>query len=293
VKIGGRMLTRRRFLEFVGTMAAVAILGCAGREEVTPTPTTAVTPTPTPTPTPQQAPELPWPYVKLDVEKTRRLGYLGYHNGLHCAAGAFYAIVSQLQEKVGYPWTQIPVEMYHYGAGGVTGWAVLCGALNGAGGAINLAAGKDAKKIVNELMGWYTEFPFPSDESNSYRDYGIGELPKSVSGSTLCHVSVTRWCEVSGYASGSKERSERCARLAGDVAAKAVELLNAWKDGKFEPTYKLPDETQSCRNCHYKGKDFAAGQFTRGKMNCLNCHVSHPIPPESTRIRSILNQTKT
>ncbi|RLI85328.1 MAG: split soret cytochrome c precursor [Archaeoglobales archaeon] len=276
--MGDKMLTRRGFLKLAGTVAAVTFgLGCAERE--IPTTPTATTPTVT-TPTVAPAPELPWPYVKLDVEKTRRLGYLGYHKGLHCAAGAFYGIVVQLQEKVGYPWTQIPIDMYHYGAGGVVGWAVLCGALNGASGAINLAAGEDAKEIVNELMGWYTEFPFPSDQSNSYTDYGIGELPKSVSKSTLCHVSVTEWCKVSGYASGSKERSERCARLTGDVAAKAVELLNAWKDGKFEPTYELPDEVKQCRNCHYKGKNFTAGQFTRGKMNCMNCHVAHKIPPE-------------
>jgi len=288
------MITRRGFLQLAGAVAVAALgMGCV---EEKPT----ETPTPAPAVTPLEIPELPWTYEKLDVEKTRKLGHLGYCKGLHCAAGAFYAIVGQLQENVGFPWTQIPIEMYHYGAGGVAGWATLCGALNSACGAINLATGEDHKKLVNELVGWYTIAKFPSDESNEYavnheflvEEYKSDkELVQTVSASPLCHESVTRWCEASGYASGSAERSERCARLTGDVAAKAVELLNAWKDGTFEPQFEFSEETSGCRGCHFKGKDFNAGQFTRGKVECLNCHVSHPVPPESTRIRSILNQT--
>lgn len=287
-------------MKVAGALSAAALgLGCAGKEGVSPTPTPTSTPTPSPTPEPT---ELPWPYEKLDVERTRKLGHLGYCKGLHCASGAFYAIVGQLQEKVGHPWTQVPIKMYHYGAGGVAGWTTLCGALNGSAGAINLATGEDKMPLVNELMGWYTVTPFPSDESNRYakdhaflvEEYKSDEvLVQTVSGSPLCHVSVTNWCEKSGYASGSSERSERCARLTGDVAARAVEMLNAWKDGTFEPEFELSAETEGCRGCHFKGEDFAGGQFTRGKMKCLKCHESHPVPPESTKIRSTLNQTTT
>jgi len=288
------MLTRRSFLQLAGAVTAAALgIGCSGTER------TEETPAPTVTPLTAEIPELPWTYVKLDVEKTRKLGHLGYYK-MECAAGAFYAIVSQLQEEVGFPWTQIPIELYHYGAGGVAGWATLCGALNGASGVITLATGEEHKKLVNELMGWYTIVEFPSEKSNEYaanheflvEEYKSDkELIQTVSHSPLCHESVTRWCEASGYASGSAERSERCARLTGDVAAKAVELLNAWKDGTFEPQFEFSEETAGCRGCHFKGKDFAAGQFTRGKVECLNCHESHPVPIESTRIRSILNQT--
>ena len=97
-------------------------------------------------------------------------------------------------------------------------------------------------------------------------------LPQSVSDSTLCHISVTKWCKESGYASGSSERSERCGRLTGDVAAKAVELLNQHAAGTFTPVFALPEETEQCRTCHSKGKDFEKGQFTRGKENCVDCH---------------------
>jgi len=33
------------------------------------------------------------------------------------------------------------------------------------------------------------------------------------------------------------------------------------------------DNSTICGQCHYKGKNFEAGQYTRGKMNCHSCHV--------------------
>ncbi|MFP3909178.1 MAG: C-GCAxxG-C-C family (seleno)protein, partial [Halobacteriota archaeon] len=160
------MLTRRGFLKVAGGLTAAALgMGCSEQEAslTTPTPTAA----PTQKQTPEATPDLPWPYVKLDVEKTRKLGHLGYHKGLHCAAGAFYAVVSQLKEEVGYPYTQIPMDMVAYGAGGVAGWATLCGAINGGACAINLVAGPEEQKaLVNELVGYYTTAEFPTDKSN-------------------------------------------------------------------------------------------------------------------------------
>jgi len=67
------------------------------------------------------APELPWPYVKLDVEKTRKLGHF-YDYRSNCASGAFTAIVRQLMEMVGHPYTRIPLDLYAYAEGGVNGW---------------------------------------------------------------------------------------------------------------------------------------------------------------------------
>jgi hypothetical protein len=233
---------------------------------------------------PQEVPEWPWPYVKLDPEMIRKKGHLGYYKA-HCCYGAFWAIIDSLREEIGFPYTQIPAEMMIYGAGGVAGWGTLCGALNGAFAAINLVTDeKTCKKIVHELMGWYTETPLPTEISNQYavehaflvEEYKSDEaLAQSVAGSPLCHVSVTKWCQASGYASGSPERSERCGRLTGDVAARAVELLNQYIDNAFEPTFELPAGTTACRACHFKGKDYDQGQFTRGKMDCLQCHEPH------------------
>ncbi|GAB4560930.1 MAG: hypothetical protein Kow0047_07870 [Anaerolineae bacterium] len=199
--------------------------------------------------------------------------------------GAFGAVVTALRDAVGSPYDLMPLDMMRYGEGGMAGYGSLCGALNGAAAAITLVAGEELyKKLVTELLTWYTQTPLPTEISNQYaanHEFLVEELktdavlPQSVSNSTLCHVSVTNWCLASGYASGSKERSERCGRLTGDVAAKAVELLNvALVDGAFEPAMSLPKETEGCITCHTVGKDFQAGQFTRGKENCLSCHES-------------------
>ncbi|MCE4617159.1 MAG: C-GCAxxG-C-C family protein [Desulfurococcales archaeon] len=254
----------------------------------------------------QTAPPLPWPYTRLDPEETRKLGHLGYY-AFECAGGAFWAIAVQLKEKIGYPWTLIPLpsreevlekvnngEHFHnaffqFGAGGAVGWGTICGALNGSLMIFNMVVEDKSKwtKLGRALLRWYEIFPFPSDKSNQYAVNGkfypaklksSKSLPQSVSNSTLCHVSVSRWCVASGYASGSSERSERCGRLTGDVAAMVVELLNAYFDGRLEEVIAaysastLTPTTASCRTCHYKGKDYEEGQFARGYLECESCH---------------------
>jgi len=209
--------------------------------------------------------------LQLDVEETRLLAYQGYKgitiDGVkhkHCAFATFHAIIGQLADKVGGGYRNIPTQMMEWAAGGAAGYATLCGALNGACAAIGLICGNDdAKLFISDLLAWYSETPLPTNLVAP-----SGELAQSVAGSNLCHVSVTRWCIASGYASGSPERSERCARIAGDVAAAAVEMLNNGILG-----LATPGEATSCRTCHYKGGNYANGQFTRGQMNCNTCHL--------------------
>lgn len=233
----------------------------------------------------KEMPAFPWQYVKLDVEEVRKRGHEAYYRG-GCCLGAFAAVVEALREKVGYPFTHIPVEMMGFGAGGVAGWGTTCGSLIGASAAINLVTKTDvARTIVDELIGQYTITPFPSQISNDYAvnhqflvaEYKSDiELPQSVSNSPLCHVSVSEWCKTSGYASGSAERAERCGRLTGDVAALAVELLNANADGTFAPTFQFSEDAQTCMACHKLGENFEAGNFIQGKGECLSCHEPHP-----------------
>ena len=212
-----------------------------------------------------------YPTGGLDVEETRLRGYNGYKGVTlsdgkkhgECAFAGFYAIVSQLQEQVGAPYDAIPLQMLEWGSGGVVGFASLCGALNGACAAIGLiCSAADAKGFISDLLTWYEESPLPTNIITNGTS-----LPQSVAESNLCHTSVTNWCLASGYASGSAERGERCARLAGDVAAKAVEMLNNGRLGLPTPASKTV-----CVQCHYKGTNFAAGKFTRGEMGCLTCH---------------------
>ena len=250
----------------------------------------------------QKVPPLPWPYKKLDPIETRKLAHLGYY-AMECAGGAFWGIAVQLKEKVGYPWTLLPIpdrdevmeavkkgkhvdSLMVYGFGGVVGWSTICGAPNGSIMLMNMVIKekKDLTELGRALLRWYEVTPFPSDIMNELAVKGEllppklkypGALPQSVSHSVLCHVSVGRWCEKSGYASGSKERAERCARLAGDVAGKTVELLNTYFESGLEAAirgFSLSPTTTACRKCHYKGKDFELGQFTRGFMECESCH---------------------
>jgi len=231
-----------------------------------------------------EIPEGSWPYKPLDPMKARKLGHWGYYQS-SCSFGVFNSIVTCLRDEVGFPYTVIPTRMMTYGEGGVAGWCSLCGALNGACAAINLACDKE-KALCDELLKWYVQHPFPSKLSNDlaanhqflvdkYKSDKV--LPQSQTGSPLCHVTVTRWCKEHGYASGSKERSERCARISADVAAKTVELLNDYHAGKFASANDYTDTTKQCRACHKKGKDFDAGQWTRGKMDCGGCHIDGKI----------------
>jgi hypothetical protein len=268
--------TRRDFLKTVGVCGAVAGVGVAGLTTLKKDAHAS-------------APH-PWGYslYDLDPEYSRKLGHQGYYIG-HCAYATYRAIISQLADTVGYPYTEIPTDMMRWGAGGVAGFASFCGALNGASVAIGLICDNaNAKSLISALLSWYAETPLPSAESNLYAANGefqamldqIGKtikttaaLPNSVADGNLCHLSVTHWCRASGMASGSSERSERCARLSGDVAAKTVQLLNDLFGQNGIPAYTVPGDKSTCRQCHYKGPDYDAGQFTRGKMDCEMCHV--------------------
>ena len=227
-------------------------------------------------------PALPWPYAELDLEQVRKSGHFWYGTK-DCCGGVFTAIVKALASVVGDPYDKIPCDMMLYGAGGVAGMGSLCGTLNGAGAAMSLVFDKPTvKTLMRQLISWYGATELPSNESDGYAvnhqllegdPYTIDiSLPASVSGSELCHVSVSKWCLASGFTGGSPQRKERCARLSGDVAAKAVELMNAMHNGTFASAYPLPSESSSCAVCHTETNTFDAGGFTRGSTNCNICH---------------------
>lgn len=219
-----------------------------------------------------QVPAWPWPYVQLDVEKAKEIGYQGYLSS-QCCYGAFDAVMAQLKDKIGYPYTVIPSEIMLWGGTGGAGWATLCGALIGACTAINFVVGptnKEVFKIIDELYDWYCKFPFPEYQPPTGKaGRAEGPLPTSVAGSTLCHVSVSIWCKDSKYRAESNQRSERCGRLTADVAAKTVELLNAYFNKSFVPAYKPSESVGGCMTCHGKGSTL---ENTRGKMECVQCH---------------------
>ena len=287
-----KTLNRRDFIKGAAVLSGVAVCGAAGNVMASEQ-----------EPAQGAIPSLPWGYKELDPEYARKLGHLGYYLE-ECGGGAFWAIMTALREKIGYPYTQVPLptpEQFvealkdpskkpefqvpmQYGVGGVINFGSLCGAPNGAASAIVYAMPfEQAKEIIPRLLRYYESASFPTDESNKMAEKGeflvpkmksAKVLPQSESDSVLCHVSVGKWCEKAGYASGSKERSERCGRLTGDIVAMAVKMMNASVKGELDTLYpmKLSHDTAGCRSCHSKGENFESGQFTRGFMECGSCH---------------------
>ncbi len=213
----------------------------------------------------------PLPYVKLDPAHVAELGYRDFYRG-DCMFGVFGAIVDALAEKVGEPFASFPSSVTRYGAGGVMGWGTLCGAANGAAMAIYLVS-KDPAPAINEVMAFYEQEALP----NYLPAQPKFEVASSVADSPLCHVSISRWCEASGYKASSPERLDRCAQLVASVAKFTAEVLNAQEEGSFKAAHPHTEAVVACRGCHEWGTDL---DNTRGKMSCGVCHVeqasNHP-----------------
>lgn len=226
----------------------------------------------------------PWPYASLDAEAARLKAHHLYWTDKDCASGVFGALVQLLAEKTPDPWANMPIEVMLFGRGGGNGWGTLCGAVNGAAAVISLVATKaDSGKLINEVWGWATTEKFPTDAANQasidgkYADKKFdGALPQSISGSVICHASVSQWCNVAGKKVADVERKERCARLAGDLAAKTVEVLNAHFASTFTPTFVRNAYVAQCLTCH--GPSVKNNVMT--EMNCEPCHGDPHNSPE-------------
>ncbi len=167
----------------------------------------------------QEAPSHPFPFAELDLDRVEKLGYEGYfENG--CCYGAAKALLTELAEKVGFPYTVIPAEMFANGKEGYTAGS-LCGAMGGAAGVIGLCCSPDdARAITSELCAWYTSTALPIYQPES-------EAPvKTVAPSVNCLDSVSTFMKAANVERSDIIRKRRCGGLTGDVARKAAELLN-------------------------------------------------------------------
>jgi hypothetical protein len=212
----------------------------------------------------------PWKYTELNPDITASRAYYDWDKA-YCMYATFAPAISQLADKYGQPYRSFPVEMMRYGAGGVAGWGSVCGTVNGSAALISLFVKKEdeLKQLVDELFLWYQQTKLP--HYVPHKPTLNIDIAKSVSSSVLCHVSVTRWCKVSGHKTFSKARKERCKRLSADTAKKTVEILNAHFTSRFAAARKHDEKTQQCRSCHTKGSEL---QNTLGKMSCTACHSS-------------------
>lgn len=255
------------------------------------------------------------PFKALDPEKARREGFKGYKDATvagGCCAGSAYGLLKCIQDQKNTDaatydarWDKFYAKMWAFGAGGVTGaskgtWGTLCGALNGATYVMSLAVGSTAvKKLGQELWTWYCKYPFPSPVLEA----GIGTsgtffVPEaqraassvtSVAGSPLCHVSVSNWATTAGKKIQDPEKAWRCARLTGDVCAKAALLLNAYQASRMRSVAINTEETDICMQCHAPGNVSTGGDYAgkqgstytsgynldseQGKMPCVECHT--------------------
>lgn len=167
-----------------------------------------------------EVPEYPYPYVEIDPEYVEKLAYEGYfENG--CCYGVAKAILVALREKVGYPYTVIPEEMFANGKEGYT-CGTLCGALGGAVAMIGLVCGADdSRQLTKDLFAWYCSTNLPI-----YQPEAAAPV-QTVAPSVNCIDSITTFMTAANVERGDIIRKRRCGGLSGDVARHTIELLNA------------------------------------------------------------------
>lgn len=166
-----------------------------------------------------EAPAHPFPYAELDLDKVEQIAYEGYfENG--CCYGVAKGLLTELCDKVGFPYTMIPPEMFANGKEGYTA-GTLCGALGGAAGVIGLCcAPDDARAITKELFAWYTSTPLPIYQPE-------GDAPvQTISNTVNCVDSVSEFMTEASVERADPIRKRRCGGVSGDVARKTAELLN-------------------------------------------------------------------
>lgn len=201
----------------------------------------------------------PWPYVKLDPEKTAEIAYREWYR-VFCGAAVISSVFSQLREKAGEPYKSFPIDAFIFLEGGMSGWGTICGSNAGANLVTNLIIGprtagtEDGMMMGSEIMLWYSNASMPVYSPKQPKVKG--KIVKTTSNSPLCHLSVGKWMKASGYPLSSPERKERCARVTASVAYHTVELLNQWKDGKYETQGIFPPASfnitaqSNCSECH-------------------------------------------
>ena len=214
----------------------------------------------------------PWPYEKLDPTKTAELAYEEWYR-VFCGAAVINSVITQLRDKIGEPYKSFPSDAFVFLEGGMAGWGTICGSNAGANVVSNLIigpriAGPDCEhghSIGSDMMKWYSDTPLPVFTPKTPKQ--PAKIVQTTSSSPLCHVSVGKWMSEAGFALGSPERKDRCARVAASVAYKLVEDLNAWKDGTYEP------------KSHWSpGKELGIP----GQPNCTECHGKDvPAPPKA------------
>lgn len=171
-------------------------------------------------------------YVKLDPKEVGQITYENYFKRW-CASSVIAGFAEQLKIKAGGQWKEFPIDAMRWAHVGMAGWGSLCGTLTGAGIIVGLVTDEIdvAEAMANDLAFYYSETKMPNFQPKNFIKAEIHD--KTIAGTPICRISVGRWMSVSGAGFLTDERTERCARMAADVAMETAHMLNAWKDGNF------------------------------------------------------------
>ena len=214
---------------------------------------------------------LPWAYKAggLDAVACARRAYEVYYQK-GCAEATWYPIVEALAVDDASTWGTIPFGMFAYGGGGIGGWGTICGTVNGSVAVAKMLGAPTG--IVDTIMNYYSTTPLPTNATE--KDAAAGawipaktpmvNAPTSISNSPLCHSSISQWCLMSGFADGSTEQKDRCAKACYDMTFLTVTLLNEWKAGGTIIAPPLPATVTGCKSCHTEN--------SKGSMTCSPCH---------------------
>jgi len=233
-------------------------------------------------------PALPWgpkyyPAYGLDPDAVAEAAYCLYYTEGGCGHGSAQALIDALgaaleaEEAPVNPWKLLPRGLYSYGAGGVVGWGTICGALNGAIAVMDILGVHNA--LGNALVDYFCNTELPTTALVGYvPPTGIPvplvSIATSVSHSPLCHNSVSNWAATAGVSVADASKKDRCAKLVGDIVAKAVVLMNDRFLSSLTPAaWSPPASYATCYTCHTK-PDMVPSQ--QGKMECQACHDVAP-----------------
>jgi len=251
-----KKFTRRSILNMGAAAGGIAvggaILGAAGMRSA-PKPSTA----------------LPWPWKTMDPDDVQERAYQSAWSKIACMYGTFDGILGTLADRYGAPYNTFPIEATLYGSGGITGLGSLCGTINACGLLFSLFTRnqEDLSALCREISLWYERTKLPIYRPKSPKV----DMPMamSVAGSNLCHISSTTWANASGHKLLTNRHFERCNRLAADVAAQAVAMLNEYNAGRLALNEKMNAFSDGCLSCHGPGKTVAN---VAGGMSCYTCH---------------------
>ena len=200
-----------------------------------------------------EIPSHPYPSCEFDLDRVEQLAYESfYQNG--CCYAVTNALLTELKEKVGFPYTAIPAEMFVNGKTGY-GASSLCGSLGGAAAVIGLMCSPDdSSAITKELFNWYTSTNLPI-----YQPEIQAETP-TVAKTVNCADSVTTFMAAAGITEMSDPRRlARCGGVSADVARKTAELLNihfGYMEAEAAPAENAPEETLADNEYIGEGEGF-------------------------------------